>query len=260
MICFKQILDVNSTNHIYNIIKGINMKKILLFCLMGLIPSSVFGIGGFGLQLGQGLVTVGATESSRDLMAGETVVGTAMMTTTKFSDPFVIGGHVYIDAIPFIDLEADINLIGQTYDFGFNNPTEIGPYNFGWGSASSYFTVRKKFLGIGIPFLAKAKLFYGGGYNQHMVTPLMTIDLMEELMEKTGGDLSSDPTNISEDDVLEFLDENKIEASGFHVQAGLQFKVLMIDTFLFYRHTIAEDLIPDANGFGSLNFRLGFGI
>jgi len=236
------------------------MKKILLFCFIGLVHSSVFAIGGVGFQFAQGLVTVGATESSRDLIAGETVVGTAVMTTTEFSNPLAIGGHIYIDAIPFIDLEADINLIGQRYDFGFNNPTEIGPYNFLWGSASSYFTVRKKLLGIGIPLLAKAKLFYGGGYNQHMVSPLMTIDLMEDLMEETGGDLSSDPTNISEDDLVEFLDENKIESSGFHIQAGLQFKVLMLDTFLFYRHTFAEDLVPDANGFGSLNFRFGFGI
>ena len=232
------------------------MKKTLLFCLMGLAPPSIFGIGGVGLQIGQGMVTVGATESSKDLLIG----GPAMMTTTEFSNPFYFGGHIYIDAIPFIDLEADINLIGQEYDFGFNNPTEIGPYKFGWGSVSSYFTVRKKLLGIGIPFLAKSKLFYGGGYNQHNVTPLMTIDLMEDLMEQTGGDLSTDPSSISEKDVLNFLKENKIESSGFHLQAGLQFKVLMIDTFVFYRHTIAEDLIPNENSFGSLNFRLGFGI
>ena len=233
------------------------MKKLVYALLIGIMPLNIFAIGGFGLQLGQGFITVGAKESTRDLMAGEIVVGTAMMTTAEFSNPFVFGGHIYIDAIPFIDLEADINLIGQTYDFGFNNPTEIGPYEFAWGSASSYFTIRKKLLGLGIPFLAKAKLFYGGGYNQHMVTPLMTIDLMEDLM---GGNLADDPTNFSEDDIVKFLKDNKIEASGLHVQAGLQFKVLMIDTFLFYRHTLADDLVPDANGFGSLNFRLGMGI
>ena len=229
------------------------MKKFLIGIMIAVLPASISAIGGFGFQLGQGMVTVGATESTRDLGLGIS----AVMTTTEFSNPLVFGGHVYIDAIPFIDLEADINLVGQKYDFGFNNPAEIGPYEFGWGSVSSYFTIRKKLLGLGIPFLAKAKLFYGGGYNQHMVTPLMTIDLMEDMM---GGDLAADPTNISKDDLVKFLEENKIEASGFHIQAGLQFKVLMLDTFLFYRHTVAEDLVPDANGFGSMNFRLGLGI
>ena len=233
------------------------MKKIFTTILIAMLPASISAIGGLGLQFGQGMVTVGATESNRDLMFYETVVGTATMTTTEFSNPYVIGGYIYIDAIPFIDLEADINIVGQKYDFGFNNPIAIGPYEFGWASSSAYLTIRKTAFKLGIPILAKAKLFYGGGYNQHMVTPLMTIDLMEEMM---GGDLGTDPTNISEEDLIEFLDENKIESSGIHVQAGLQFKVLMLDSFLFYRHTFAKDLVPDADAFGSINLRLGFGI
>ena len=233
------------------------MKKIFTTILIAMLPASISAIGGLGLQLGQGMVTVGAMESNRDLMFYETVVGTATMTTTEFSNPYVIGGYIYIDAIPFIDLEADINIVGQKYDFGFNNPIAIGPYEFGWASSSAYLTIRKTAFKLGIPILAKAKLFYGGGYNQHMATPLMTIDLMEEMM---GGDLGTDPTNISEKDLIEFLDENKIESSGIHVQAGLQFKVLMLDSFLFYRHTFAKDLVPDADAFGSVNLRLGFGI
>ena len=233
------------------------MKKIFATILIAILPASISAIGGLGLQFGQGMVTVGATESNRDLMFYETVVGTATMTTTEFSNPYVIGGYIYIDAIPFIDLEADINIVGQKYDFGFNNPIAIGPYEFGWASSSAYLTIRKTAFKLGIPILAKAKLFYGGGYNQHMATPLMTIDLMEEMM---GGDLGANPTDISEEDLIEFLDENKIESSGIHVQAGLQFKVLMLDSFLFYRHTFAKDLVPDADAFGSINLRLGFGI
>lgn len=229
------------------------MKKLLIGLMFVVIPSSIYAIGGIGFQFGQGSVTVGATEDEKPLGLGIT----ANMTTTEFSDPYSVGVHVYIDAIPFIDLEADINVMGQDYEFGFNNPAEIGPYKFVWGSASTYFTVRKKILGLGIPFLAKANLFYGGGYNQHMVTPLMTIDLMEEMM---GGDLSADPTNITEQELIDFLDDNKLETSGFHLQAGLQFKVLVLDTFLFYRHTFAEDLIPGEKAFGSINLRIGYGI
>ena len=233
------------------------MNKIFTTILIAMLPASISAIGGLGLQLGQGMVTVGAMESNKDLIVYETVVSTATMTTTEFSNPYVIGGYIYIDAIPFIDLEADINIVGQKYDFGFNNPVPIGPYEFGWASSSAYLTIRKTAFKLGIPILAKAKLFYGGGYNQHMATPLMTIDLMEEMM---GGDLGANPTDISEEDLIEFLDENKIESSGIHVQAGLQFKVLMLDSFLFYRHTFATDLVPDADAFGSLNFRIGLGI
>ena len=43
------------------------------------------------------------------------------------------------------------------------------------------------------------------------------------------------------------------------VTSCVQFKLLILDSFLFYRHVIADDVIPDAKGFGSLNLRLGMG-
>ena len=58
---------------------------------------------------------------------------------------------------------------------------------------------------------------------------------------------------------IDYVKENTDSKSGFHIQGGLQFKLLMLDSFLFYRHVIAEDVIPGAKGFGSLNLRLGMG-
>ena len=86
----------------------------------------------------------------------------------------------------------------------------------------------KKGTWFRIPLLAKAKLFYGGGYKQHSLIPVIDLDLMENFLD---GDLSKDPTDLSEEDLLEKLNENKVELFGYHVQAGLQFKVLMLDTF-----------------------------
>jgi len=55
-------------------------------------------------------------------------------------------------------------------------------------------------------------------------------------------------------------DENKIDKSGLHFQVGMQFKLFVLDSFLFYRHTLGdfEDVL-DAKSFGSLNFRIGMG-
>jgi hypothetical protein len=40
----------------------------------------------------------------------------------------------------------------------------------------------------------------------------------------------------------------------------MQFKLFVLDSFLFYRHTLGdfEDVL-DAKSFGSLNFRIGMG-
>ena len=73
--------------------------------------------------------------------------------------------------------------------------------------------------------------------------------------------LNADPSSLDQA-LLDYLedDDNRDDASGFHIQTGLQFKLLMIDTFLIYRHTFVDDVIPGASSFGTLNMRLGLGI
>ena len=228
------------------------MKKLnyLFFIIwLSLIPwSSALGAVGFGVQGGQSIFTIASSISSKD---------GADLTISEFANPFSGGGYLYIDAIPVIDLEAEFSISFKKYTFDFGNAIGVrGPYDFGWADFSIYLSAGKKIVGIGIPLLAKAKLFYGGGYNMHTVTPLMSMDLMESVL---GGDLTVDPTNLSEDGLIDFLKENQVNSSGFHIQSGLQFKILMLDTFLFYRHTFAKDVISRQDHFGSLNLRMGMG-
>lgn len=236
------------------------MKQLLpaLLTISTYIPfTQIFGIGGFGFQGGQSLLSIESSQSTE---------GGATLNTSEFLNPFSGGGYLYIDALPVIDLEADFSISVKNYIFDFSNSSveegesvlrSIGPYDFGWADFSVYLTARKKIVGIGIPLLAKAKLFYGGGYNMHTVTPLMSLDLMESAM---GGDLTVDPSNLSEDDLIEILKDNQMKSNGFHIQSGLQFKVLFLDTFVFYRHTFAKDIITSQNHFGSLNVRIGYGL
>jgi len=74
-----------------------------------------------------------------------------------------------------------------------------------------------------------------------------------------GGNLGANPMSLSENDLIDFLKDNQVKTNGFHIQSGLQFKILMLDTFLFYRHTFAKDIIPGQDHFGSLNLRMGMG-
>ena len=231
------------------------MKKLnyLFFIIwLSLIPwSSALGTVGFGVQGGQSIFDA-SSKSSKDGVD---------LTTSEFANPFSGGVYLYIDVIPFIDLEADISLSAKKYSFIFSplaGYNDIGPYDFVWADFSVYLTARKKIVGIGIPLLAKAKLFYGGGINMNTVTPVMDLDFMEDIL---GEDLTNNPANfsVSEKDLIDFLENNQVKTNGFHIQSGLQFKVLMLDTFLFYRHTFAKDIIFDQDHFGSLNLRMGMG-
>ena len=228
------------------------MKKVILFALVAstIAVSPLAAIGGIGLQLGQGAFTVASTEDVDE-------TGFITVTTGEFANPLNLGVYLYLDVLPIVDLEADIQLTASEYDFEFTNTLgTAGPYNGYWGGVSTYITVRKKIFGLGIPFLGGGNLFAGGGYNMHTFAPLADLSLVESLM----GDLTEEPT-FSEDDLVDFVNENKIDKSGFHVQAGFQFKLLMLDTFVFYRHSFGEfEDIMGEESFGSLNIRLGLGI
>ena len=230
------------------------MKKIILFALVAstITVSPLAAIGGIGFQLGQGAFTVASTEDVDE-------TGFITVTTGEFANPFNLGVYLYLDIIPIVDLEADIQVTASEYDFEFTNTLgTAGPYNGYWGGVSTHITVRKEIFGLGIPFLGGGNLFAGGGYNMHTFAPLADLSLVESLT----GDLTEEP-EFSEAELEEFVNENKIDKSGFHVQVGFQFKLLMIDTFVFYRQSFGE--FEDIMGkevwtFGSLNIRLGLGI
>ena len=228
-------------------------KALTIGIILAVLPfNSASALVGFGLQLGQGMFSV--DESTP-------ITGTELITLKNgaFDNSFNFGAYLYVDAIPFIDLEVDFNASFNGYDIDFENA--FGPMPtipFGWLSTNTYFTARKEIVGFSIPLLAATKVHAGGGINTHMTTPIANIDMVTDLL---GGDLlNADPSALDEnlEDYLTNKD-NYLESTGIHVQAGLQFKILMLDSFLNYRFTIAKDVVPGAKGFGALNLRVGLG-
>ena len=228
-------------------------KALTIGIILAVLPfNSASALVGFGLQLGQGMFSV--DESTP-------ITGTELITLKNgaFDNSFNFGAYLYVDAIPFIDLEVDFNASFNGYDIDFENA--FGPMPtipFGWLSTNTYFTARKEIVGFSIPLLAATKVHAGGGINTHMTTPIANVDMVTELL---GGDLlNADPSALDEnlEDYLTNKD-NYLESTGIHVQAGLQFKILMLDSFLNYRYTIAKDVVPGAKGFGALNLRVGLG-
>jgi len=227
------------------------MKKILSLFTFLLFISQAYSIAGFGLQVGQSMFSV---EENSPTMSNELL----LLTNGAFENAFNIGGYLYLDVIPVVDIEVDFSAQANTYNIQFENASgSMDPLDFGWASTDLYFTVRKKLFGFKIPFIAKAKLFAGGGYNTHTTTPLASEDMITDLL---GGDINNDVSNLdnSLEDYLSDSD-NYLTSSGYHLQGGLQFKLFLLDTFVFYRQVFVEDVIPDAKGFGSMNLRIGMG-
>lgn len=239
------------------------MKKLILTILLIALPTSMFAIGGLGLSVGSGTFTV--DPSSSDLTVGEVKVG--QIDHHGFENGFAIGGYLYLDIIPFIDIDVEVNAMGNLYDFSFYNNAmvdagvaEPDTFSFGFASANSYFTVQKKIFGLGIPFLAKAKLYAGAGINQHASTPFINQEMMESVVLDADGNPDLENGEFDSDALKDYLKDNNNETTGLHVQAGIHFRLLTFDAMAYYRYTIAEEVVPGNNGFSSVNLRLGLGI
>ncbi|MDC1416359.1 hypothetical protein N8331_00615, partial [bacterium] len=116
-------------------------------------------------------------------------------------------------------------------------------------------TLKKNLMDISIPILAKAAINAGVGINGHTSTPRASVAMMTELL---GNDLTAgfDPDGL-EDKLINYLKNNKIDARGFHVQAGLRFKVLMLDSHFNLRYTIAENVYDGSDGYAQAILKLG---
>ena len=175
------------------------------------------------------------------------------------SDGVGLGGFIYIDAIPFIDLEASVEIAPVPYDLEFANAiTSLPSTQFAWTRISTYFTARKKMFGLGIPFIGGGSFHLGGGINNHISSKRADLDMMSELL---GGDLVNGDSNDLEDKIEDFVTnrDNWFDNSGLHLQASLQAKLLTFSSFLTYRITIAEGVVPGSNSFSTLWAGLAFG-
>ena len=233
------------------------MKKIIqTFLPIFILSSQVFAIAGFGAYGDFDLLKYPAG-SSGDLE-------TYGVEYNGFDNAKGFGFLFYIDAIPVVDLEADIEFVGNLYEYTpYLAGIPLASEDLPWGRVSTYVTLRKEILGLSIPLLAKAQLYGGVGFNKHKVVPIMTADVIKDAL---GGDdleaalkLFEADTEEGAKDLAESMLDNVEDVSGFHLQAGVRGKLLMFNAFVNARYTIA-DVIPNKSGYPSLWVGLAIGI
>ena len=238
---------------ILQIKKGNKMKKFLVVLTLVIFPTSAFAIIGFGIQVGQDMAKLDALSHTE----GEGLTALTVNSFEMEASPVNFGAYAFVDLFGFA-LEAEGDIAFGEYQFEFENAlSTLGPVDFGWARASYAVTMKKNIMDLSIPFLAKTALNAGAGFGGHVSTPRASVDMVKEL-------LGDDLTNVDavgedlEGKLLDYFDENAIEASGLHVQAGLRFKVLVLDTHLNLRYNIAENVYDGSAGFAQVMFKMGF--
>ena len=130
-----------------------NLKIILLVAFI-ILPQSVFGIVGFGLNVIQDGTKLGASSYTEGSGLSEVTVESYEMDAL----PVGLGGYIFIDLLGWtVELEGN-GAYGE-YNFSFRNVVnQMEDIPFAWARASSALTVKKNVADFSIPLLAKTAL------------------------------------------------------------------------------------------------------
>ena len=228
-----------------------NLKIILLAAFI-ILPQSVFGIVGFGLNVLQDGTKLEASSYTEGSGLSEVTVESYEMNAL----PVGLGGYIFIDLLGWT-VELEGNSAYGEYKFSFRNVVnQMEDIPFGWVRVSSAMTVKKNIADFSIPLLAKTALSVGFGVNSHSSTPRASVSMVRDLLDTDDLTAGFDPNSL-EDELIDYLKKNKIDNSGTHLQLGLRFKILVIDSHLNFRYNMTEDVYKGEKGFTELQFKLG---
>ena len=194
------------------------MKRVIILVMM--MTNSLYGVVGFGLT--GGINSISHSAGISPLLVDGNEIGS--FSYDGFQNPISIGGYLYVDVLPIVDVDMELNIKIAPYYFTFENAiASQDSLDFYWTSLSFYMTLQKDLFKTSIPLLAKMRMFAGAGINSHTSTPMVNHDMLETIM---AGDDGLNGTFDSEI-MIDYLNENKIEVSGFHFQLGTQFQLFI---------------------------------
>jgi len=219
--------------------------------------NSLYGFVGFGVT--GGVNTINNSGGVSPIIISdpdELKITIGNFTNDGFKSATSLGGYLYVDALPFVDIDFEVGVKVAPYKFSINvqegESKEDLP--FVWTSGYYYLTVQKKIIQVKVPLLAKAKLFGGLGVHNHIFTPMINQKMLESVMD--GG---IEDGTLDESKMIDYLDENKISNGGLHLQLGAQLKLFTFDTMLIYRYVFTDGITPDTNNFSNISLRFGLG-
>ena len=232
--------------------------KILILSALFVFPNTMFGIVGFGLNVIQDGTKLGGAVN----VEGSGLTAATVESFEMEANPVGVGFYGFIDLASWA-VEFEINGAASEYEFSFvNQLASLENVPFGWGRASTAITIKKNIADFSIPLLAKTALSVGVGTSTHMSTPRASVSMVMELLDvENPADLvnAEFTPDALEEQLITYLEDNLIEASGIHAQLGLRFKVLIADAHLNFRYNIAEDVYDGSDSFTEIQFKLGIG-
>ena len=229
--------------------------KILILSAFFVLPNLMYGIVGFGLNVIQDGAKLGAASNTE----GSGLTAATVESFEMEANPAGVGFYGFIDLAGWA-VEFEINGAASEYEFSFvNQLASLENVPFVWGRASTAITIKKNIADFSIPLLAKTALSVGVGTSTHKSTPRASVSMVKELLGTDDLVNAEFTPDALQEQLITYLEDNLIEASGIHAQLGLRFKVLVADAHLNFRYNIAENVYDGSDSFTEIQFKLGIG-
>lgn len=173
-------------------------------CAVGLLSAPAHAIFGFGIHGGKDFTSI--SEGSYDRTSFE-AAGTRLgitganwanwnsvtLTRQEISNPWLVGVHAYVDAIPYIDMEVSVDAALSQYRVDYRstlNPLVNESKDAYFGRLGAFATVRRDIVKFP-PQLPIAALYFGGGLNYNFMAPVAGPDLIVNAYGANNPTLSS---------------------------------------------------------------------
>lgn len=246
--------------------KSIGLKTFGLMAAAAMYSHAIFGIGGqwapaMGLEVksdSSTVVELGSNDISLDQAGVDGLGG--------------FGVKFWIDALPFIDIEASSNIQMGYYDLNVNQGTQSVevkadldvPFVEGkpvFARILSDVSILYPFLKLP-PVVSLVKLYAGGGFTHVLATEVVNAPFAKKAVDKAvvgGGATAADtPDEVAKILADAVIDEGLTSGVGFHIMAGAKAKppVIPLAAFINVKYHFLNSQ-PSAVDGNSLTLEVG---
>ncbi len=197
---------------------------VMIFAFTLGMTARAFGLFGFGIHAGKDLFTV---DSLADTFSLDYTLGTstnkaqAAIERSAIEKPLMLGGQIYVDALPVIDIEVGFDIAAAVYNvfawrqITVNNATQTDTlYNekLPFARVGIYPTIKINLIKLP-PIIHVVRVYAGAGLSFHLVTPVASPNLILDNFT------TDQPKTLTVEEIVK-----KNTKTGGHLLAGVKIK------------------------------------
>lgn len=250
------------------------------FALCATQSFAIFGIGGHYSPSVTTKLNASEQQTVRTIEVEDQTVGQVLYSHKSFTSMQGFGFKVWVDILPFIDIEATYNIQWGSYDASLfiqagnedpiEQPLEIEFGGVPFGKATPKYVGMNGDLSVTYPFtfLPIIRPYIGGGITYYMNTPLLDSAFISKFMTSAGDILLDENSQMDASQNVELAkalakevsEEGLQKSIGGHIIAGVRIEppIIPAAVYLNAKYYFGGDFHKDIEN-GKFVFEIGAG-